>query len=102
MSAHVSGLFILAAAAIAWVSVVILARAARRQPRIGALTERAVIGAGAALFVTLKGLIAVHADQGFPFFDARTSETILRIAVLFLGLLPVYWLALYLRGRLGE
>ena len=102
MIAHVSGLLILGAAAIAWTSVVILGLAARRQPRIGALTERTVIGAGAALFVTLKGLIAVHADQGFPFFDAAISETILRVAVLFLGALPAYWLILYLRGELGE
>ena len=102
MIAHVPGLLILAAATIAWVSVVILGHAARRQPRIGALTERTVIGAGAAAFVTVKGLIAVHADSGFPFFDASASETILRVASLFLGLAPVYWLILYLRGRLGE
>ena len=102
MTAHVPGLLILGAATIAWVSVIILGHAARSQPRIGALTERTIIGAGAAAFVTLKGMIAVHADIGFPFFDAAVSETILRTASLFLGILPVYWLLLYLRGGLGE
>ena len=93
---------ILFAAVVAWTSVVILGIAAWRVPRVGALVERTVLGAAAAVLVTVYGIVALNTDLGLPWFDSITSKAVIRGAVLLLGLLPVYWLALYLTGNLGE
>lgn len=87
---------------ISWVSAFVLVRAALPRPRIGALTERAIIAVVIALFVTVYALAALNTDAHFPFFDTDTVRFIVRIFVVILGLLPAWWTFLWLTGRLGE
>ena len=102
MSDRVLSGLILILAAFGWISAAVLVNAARKRPRIGVLTERAALGVLVAVFVTLYGLAAFNSDAGFPLIGPETVRTVIRLLVVGLGLVPVYWVALYLTGRLGS
>ena len=82
-------------------STVRLVWAARRE-HIGALTERALLATVLSLFGALYTAAIVNTESGFVFLDASTAMTVLRVAVVALLLVPVYWTVLYLRGQLGD
>lgn len=84
----------------AWVSALILMRLARGS-KVGALTERAVIAVGIALFGTAYSLAVVNTEL-IQILPSETVRDLLRIAVVVLLLLPVYWTILYFTGRLGD
>lgn len=86
---------------LAWISFVVLGRAARRPPRIGALTERTIIAAVIAALGTVSCLIVVNTDAGRPLFDANTASLLFRFVILAVLTVPTVWLALWLTGRLG-
>ena len=93
---------ILASAAIAWVCAIILAVAASRRPRVGALVERAIIATGLAIFGTIYGIVAIHTDLNLGILDSEAAKTIIRIGVVVLvGALPSLWVYLWATGRLG-
>lgn len=92
-------LFVLTA--LAWVSFLALAQAAWIRPRIGALTERAVIALIIALLGSVSSLIVANNDHGHPLFDAATASLLFRMSILAVLFVPAVWLALWIAGRLG-
>jgi hypothetical protein len=86
----------------AWLSTAILVWAARKPPRIGALTERAVIAVIIALFLTAIAVIVWNTDSESALFAADVARVVFRVCVLLLGLVPVSWCVLWVSGRLGE
>jgi len=87
-------------AVFAWVSVLILVRAARRE-HIGALTERAVVAVVIAIFGTVYSGVVANAEVA-RLFDTQSMVVLVRFGVIVLLLLPIYWTLLYLTGRLGD
>lgn len=85
-----------------WLSAVILWRAARRPPRIGALTERAAIAVAIAVMVTAGGLITLNRSSEHAFFGVDAARVIFSLAIIVVGAVPVAWTALWFFGRLGE
>lgn len=86
----------------AWVSAVVLVRAARHaRPSVGALTERAVIAVLIAVMLTIYAVVAANTDIGSSLFDQDTGRRFVRLVVVMVGAIPVVWCYLWLRGRLG-
>jgi hypothetical protein len=84
----------------AWMGAVILVRAAFTKPRVVALTERATVAVGLAIFGTVYSL-AVWNTEYARVFDASDVVNIVRAAVVVVLLLPAWWSFLYLTNRLG-
>lgn len=84
----------------AWLSAIILVYLAWGA-KVGALTERAVIAVGIAAFGTVYSLAAYNTDYA-QIIPAETVKFLVRISVVFLLLLPVWWTILYATGRLGD
>ena len=87
------------ATALAWVSAFILVRASIGA-RIGALTERAVAALLIAIFGTIYSAVVANSEL-VRVFATEDAVIIVRLAVIALMFIPVYWLALYLSDRLG-
>lgn len=83
-------------------SFLVLTNAARRKPRIGALTERAFIAFLIAVLGTVSCAIVINTDAGHPLFDAVTASLVFRIAIIAVLAVPSVWLVLWYAGRLGE
>lgn len=86
----------------AWISAYVLIRAGRRHPRIGALTERAVIAVAIAVMVTAGGLLTLNRNADHAFFDTAVARIIFSLSLLAIGTVPVAWTVLWFLGRLGE
>ena len=86
----------------AWMSTIVLVWAARKRPRIGALTERAIIAVVIAVFLTAISIIVYNTESDQALFAVEVARIFFRVSVLMLGLIPVYWFLLWLTGRLGE
>lgn len=86
----------------AWTSTVVLIWAARRKPRIGALTERAAIAFVIAVFLTAIAIIVWNTESDRILFPTEVARVVFRITVLGLGLIPVAWVILWWTGRLGR
>jgi hypothetical protein len=84
----------------AWMSAVILVRAAFVCPRVGALTERAVVAVVLAIFGSVYSLAVLNSEWAH-LVDGGDVVSLLRIAVVVLLLLPVWWSFMYLTNRLG-
>lgn len=90
-------------AVISWVSAVSLVWAARHaKPRVGALTERAIIAVLISTFLTMYAFVAWNTNAGYPLFDFDAGLRLLRGLVLLLSLVSPLWLVLWLTGRLGD
>jgi hypothetical protein len=92
--------FILTGAA--WLSFLVLGRAATRRPRIGALTERAFIALVVASLGTVSCLIVLNTDNGHAFFTTEVASLLFRLAIIAVLAVPALWLVLWLTGRLGQ
>lgn len=84
-----------------WASTVLLARAAWIKPRIGALTERALIGVMLSSTGTIGLLLRFNAEAGFPLFAIDIARVIFVLSLLWLLVVPTAWLVLYITGRLS-
>jgi len=85
---------------LAWLSAAVLVRAARGA-QIGALTERAIVAVGLAVFGTAYSL-AVYNTEIARLLPDDVVMLCLRLFVIAVLLLPCYWTLLYLSGRLGD
>jgi hypothetical protein len=85
-----------------WVSAVVLAHAAYQRPRIGALTERAVVAVAIAVMVTAGGLLTVNRTSDHSLFPVDIARIVFSLAVIAVGSVPLAWTYLWFRGRLGE
>jgi hypothetical protein len=85
-----------------WLSAVILWRAARQRPRIGVLTERAVIAVAIGIMVTTGGILTFNRNADHSLFGVEAARIIFSLAVVAIGIVPVYWTVIWFLGRLGE
>ena len=92
---------LLALTVASWASTFLLVRAAWQKPRIGALTERAVISVILSTFGTVSVFLVLNSDTGASFLAADLARNIFRLCLFAFLLVPVLWLGLYLRNGLG-
>lgn len=84
-----------------WLSTGILGWAAKKPPRIGALTERAVIALVIAVMVTTGGLLTFNRTNGYALFDINVARILFSLSIITLASLPLAWCVLWFTGRLG-
>lgn len=94
-------LIILPLTAWAWICAYVLACAARRRPGIGTLTERAIVAFGIAAFGSIYSLVALN-NETFRVWNTAAAIVVVRLAVIGLLALPVYWSWAYATGRLSK
>lgn len=85
-----------------WLSALVLVRAARRPPRIGALTERAIIAIAIAIMVSAGGLLTYNRTIDYDLFGIEAARVMFSLSVILIGTLPVAWTVLWFFGRLGQ
>lgn len=83
-----------------WGSTFLLVRAALVKPRIGALTDRAVIATIISIFGTVALILTVNTDTGAVVFALDAARVTFRLSVVALLVVPVLWLLLFLTDRL--
>lgn len=81
-------------------SAIILVRAAVRRPRVGALMERATAAVVIAAFGVVYTIVAFDTELGI--LDLDGARLVVRLGVVALLCVPVWWTALYLAGKLGS
>lgn len=81
-------------------SAIILVRAAVRRPRVGALMERATAAVVIAAFGVVYTIVAFDTELGL--LDLDGARLVVRLGVVALLCVPVWWTALYLAGKLGS
>ena len=81
-------------------SAAVLVRAACQRPRIGALTERALIAVVIALFGLVYSAVAINTELGSALFGTDVARIGVRATVIVLLGIPAWWTTLYLTGRL--
>lgn len=85
-----------------WLSTLLLVDAARHRPRIGVLTERAVLAVILSTFGTVCVVLVLNQDTGGSLVALETARFIFRVCLVGFLLIPVWWLWLYFRQALGE
>jgi hypothetical protein len=83
----------------AWLSAIVLIRVARHRPRIGTLTERAIVAVCIALFGTAYSLLMLNTE----FLDIVALDqaiVFVRAFVVVLLTIPAWWSWMLLTGRL--
>lgn len=83
-----------------WASTFLLIKAAVIKPRIGALTDRALIATIISAFGTVSMLLVINTETGAAFFALDVARATFRVSVLALLLVPVLWIVLFLTDRL--
>ena len=83
-------------------SVTLLVQEANKKPRIGALTERAVIGVDIAVMVVSGVLITLNRITGYAFFAVDVARMAFLGSLVLLEFVPVFWLYLLATRRLGD
>lgn len=86
----------------AWLSFLVLSRAAFHGVRIGALTERAFIAFVLAMLGTVGSVLRYNTDSGFSLMPMQAATVVFAVTILFVLLIPTAWLVMWLLGRLGE
>lgn len=95
--------FIAIGAIVSWLSAIGLCWAAYlAKPRVGALTERAVLALGISAFLTVYALVAANTTSGYLWFPFEDGVTLLRVAALGLSLVAPIWLVLWWTDNLGD
>ncbi len=84
-----------------WPVAIILIRAARRRPRIRALTVMATITTIIAVALTAYVAAVINAGYGY-LFPKEIAQVILRLMLLGLALFPLWFLWLYRTGRFSD
>lgn len=85
-----------------WCSTGLLVRAALQKPRIGALTERAVIAVILAIIGAISVVIVWNTESGFALFPTEVARTLFRVGLFVMFAIPLYWLWLFVTNRLGD
>ena len=85
---------------VAVASAVVLVRAAIAKPRIGALSERALIAVVIAGFGLIYSTVAINTELGQTLFATDVARLGVRVTVIVLLGIPAWWTFLYLTGRL--
>jgi hypothetical protein len=83
----------------AWLSAFVLIRVARHRPRVGSLTERAVVAVFIAIFGTVYSVNMLN-TQFLHILDMTGAIVVVRIAVMFLLTIPAWWSWMLVTGRL--
>ena len=81
-----------------WTVAGLLLRASRRYPNVRALRERSLVAVVIAGAVTVYFVAALNAFWHYPAFDLETTQLIARLAAASVGLVPMYWLWIYVRN----
>lgn len=84
-----------------WPVAVILVRAARKRPRIRALTVMATITTIIAILLTTYVVAVINMGAGYP-FPREAVQIAIRLPFLGLGLFPLWFLWLYRTGRFRD
>jgi hypothetical protein len=84
-----------------WTAAILLLLLARQEPHIDFLTERAAIAVVTAIMTTVYALVALNTQLDFAVLDRDVALVVVRSAVIFLGLMPIFWLLLFLSRRKG-
>jgi hypothetical protein len=85
-----------------WAVALLLIRATIRYPHVKALRERALIAVAIAVGVTTYFLAAFNAAWGYPVVDLGGTQLIARLSVMAIGMMPLYWLWLYVHKGWSE
>ena len=101
MSNDLVFVILVAAALIDWFVASVLIRATVSFPSVEALRERAFLALVIAIAVSVYIIAAWNIDFGHWWDDAM-SRSIARVCVGAIGLVPLYWLWLFKRGRFGN
>jgi len=88
-------LLLVGAPVIDWIVAIILVQAARRSPSVRALRERALLAVGLAVTTSLFLVTVFNAELGRPLWSDETGRVLVRLLVAAIGLLPLYWLWLF-------
>lgn len=83
-------------------SMLILVYEARRPPRIGALTERAVIAIDITVMVVSGTVLTVNRVTGYSLFPVDVARVLFLASLILLEVVPVVWTILLFSGRLGD
>lgn len=83
------------------VSTALLIHEAWKKPRIGALTERAVIGADILVMIVSGVAITINRLTGYDFFPVEFARLLFLGSLVVLEFVPLYWFALFATHRLG-
>lgn len=83
-------------------SLVVLVWEARKQPRIGALTERAVIAADIMVMVLSGTVLTINRVTGYSLFPVEVARVLFLASLVLLEFVPVAWTVLLLTGKLGD
>lgn len=85
----------------ALVGTVLLVSAAIGRPRIGALTDRAVIAVDICVMILSGVTITVNRLNGYSLFPIEAARVLFLLSLVLLEVVPVYWLWLWHTHRLG-
>ena len=89
-------------AIVSWPATVMLLRLARQEPRIRALTERALYSLVITIFMTVY-LAVIWLERTNPdFLASPLVHNIIRVGVVIIGLYPLVWLWLYVTNRFHD
>lgn len=80
----------------------LLIQAAFEGPRIGALTDRALIAVDICVMIVSGVAITVNRLTGYSLFPIEAARLLFLISLVLLEVVPVYWFWLWRSGRLGE
>lgn len=83
-------------------SMLILLYEARKPPRIGALTERAVIAADITAMVVSGTVLTINRVTGYSLFPVEVARVLFLASLVLLEFVPVVWTVLLFTGRLGD
>jgi hypothetical protein len=83
----------------AWASAFVLIRVARHRPRVGSLTERAIVAVFIAIFGSVYCLNMLN-TAFLQAYDLIAAVLLVRLAVVFLLTIPAWWSWMLLTGRL--
>lgn len=86
---------------IAFLSFVVLGRAALRPPRIGSLTERTLIAFVIFALGLVGSVLRYNTDTGFSLMPQQVAALIFALTVLVILLIPPAWLFRWYQGKLG-
>ena len=84
------------------ISVALLVNEARKPPRIGALTERAMIAVCIAAMVISGTLLTINRINGYALFPIEVARVVFLSSLILLEFVPVFWLALLATNNLGS
>lgn len=84
------------------ISTVLLIGEANKRPRIGALTERAIIGVAIAVMVISGCLLTINRINGYSLFPIEVARLVFLASLILLEFVPVIWLYLLFTRKLGD